>query len=315
MAAQNMPAAEVEITADLVRALLAEQFPHLTARPLTLVANGWDNTIFRLGDDLLVRMPRRSISADLVEHEHRWLPELAARLPIPICAPLHRGRPGCGFPWSWSVCPWFDGDVAADVVLADPAREAERLGAFVNALHRPAPADAPYNEFRRGKPIAEFIPRIETNLASLETSPDPVHPGPVPARTRFAPVHDRLAQLADVAEWDGPAALGARRSALGEPHRRRRLDLGRHRLRRHHRGRSGRRPRRRVDAVRRREPGGLPRAPPDRSTTRRGSAGSSGPCISPCCTCCTPPTASASTAWARPSSPPCSPDRSTRSTR
>ena len=205
MAAQNMPAAEVEITADLVRALLAEQFPHLAAQPLTLVANGWDNTIFRLGDHLLVRMPRRSISADLVEHEHRWLPELAARLPIPICAPLHRGRPGCGFPWSWSVCPWFDGDVAADVVLSDPAREAGRLGAFVNALHRPAPADAPYNEFRRGKPIAEFVPRIQTNLANLEMSPDPVHPGPVPARTDLAAVRARLAELADVVEWDGPA--------------------------------------------------------------------------------------------------------------
>ncbi|MET0908102.1 MAG: aminoglycoside phosphotransferase family protein [Ilumatobacteraceae bacterium] len=211
MAAQNMPAAEVEITADLVRALLAEQFAHLADRPLTRCANGWDNTIFRLGDDLLVRMPRRAISAGLVEHEQRWLPELASRLPIPICAPVYSGRPGCGYPWSWSVCPWFDGDVAADVALADPIREAERLGAFVAALHQPAPADAPYNEFRRGQPIAEFIPRIEANLAALEGAPtpesagDPGRPGSPSARPGLAAVRPRLAELAGVAEWDGPA--------------------------------------------------------------------------------------------------------------
>ena len=119
-AARNMPSAEVEITVDLVRALLDEQFPDLATLPVTPVANGWDNSIYRLGDDLLVRMPRRQLGADLVEHEHRWLPELARRLPIPIPAPVHAGRPGSGYPWSWSICPWFEGAVAADVGLDRP---------------------------------------------------------------------------------------------------------------------------------------------------------------------------------------------------
>ena len=195
-----MPAAEVDITADLVRALLDEQFPELAPRTLTLVTNGWDNAIFRLGDDLLARMPRRQLGADLVEHEHRWLPELARRLPIPIPAPVHAGRPGCGYPWSWSVCPWFEGDVAADVTLADAAREARRLGDFLAALHVPAPPDAPYNEFRRGQPIAEFVPRIESNLDRLADGFDGVH-GVADA----AIVRRRLAELAGVVEWDGPA--------------------------------------------------------------------------------------------------------------
>jgi aminoglycoside phosphotransferase (APT) family kinase protein len=93
----------------------------------------------------------------------------------------------------WSVCPWFDGSVAADSVLTDPRREATRLGEFVAALHQPAPSDAPCNEFRRGQPIAEFIPRIEANLAPLDASVD------------VSAIGALLARLADVREWDGPA--------------------------------------------------------------------------------------------------------------
>ncbi len=190
MASQNMPAAEVDITDDLVRALLVDQHPDLADLPLAPLAFGWDNAIFRLGDELVVRLPRRRLGADLVEHEHRWLPGLAQGLPIPIPAPLRAGAPGCGFPWRWSVCPFFDGDVAADVTLAAPTADARRLGRFIAALHRPAPADAPVNEFRRGKPIAEFVPRIEANLARLDSvrsGPDPkrtaVRSGPDPKRT------------------------------------------------------------------------------------------------------------------------------------
>jgi aminoglycoside phosphotransferase (APT) family kinase protein len=205
VAVQNMPAAEVEITIDLIRALLAEQFPDLARLPLTPVANGWDNSIHRLGDDLAVRMPRRQLGADLVAHEHRWLAELAGRLPIPIPAPVRIGVPGAGYRWSWSICPWFEGTVAADAGLADATADARRLGEFLAALHQPAPPDAPYNEFRRGKPIAEFVPRIEANLAKLEAAANPVRAGSVPARTGLNAVRGRLAELADVAEWDGPA--------------------------------------------------------------------------------------------------------------
>ena len=210
MAAQNMPAAEVDITDRLVRTLLVAQHRDLADLPLTPLAFGWDNAIFRLGDELLVRLPRRQLGADLVEHEHRWLPGLASILPIPIPAPVRLGVPGSGFPWRWSVCPYFDGEVAADVTLADPRLDAQRLGEFVAALHRPAPADAPVNEFRRGKPIAEFIPRIESNLAQLDPAADPdsldnVRPESDPARTFLDAARAALAELADVTEWDGPA--------------------------------------------------------------------------------------------------------------
>ncbi len=161
-----MPAADIEITVDLVRTLIVEQHPDLGDLDLSLVANGWDNSILRLGSTLAVRIPRRQAGADLVVHEHRWLPDLATLLPIPIAAPVRFGRPSSGYPWSWSICPWFDGDVAADVILADPVADAVRLGRFVAALHQPAPADAPHNPFR-GQSVAELRPRVVANLDRL----------------------------------------------------------------------------------------------------------------------------------------------------
>ncbi len=167
-----MPAAEFDVTDDLVRRLLAEQHPDLAGRPLVLVANGWDNVIFRLDGDghddaaLTVRVPRRQLGADLVANEHRWLPELALRLPIAIPAPVRFGEPNDEYPWKWSVCPWFDGDVAADVAPDDLDREARRLGAFLGALHTPAPSDAPHNAYRCG-PVTEPRARFEGAVERL----------------------------------------------------------------------------------------------------------------------------------------------------
>ncbi len=199
MAAQNMPAAEVDITDDLVRALLAEQHPDLAELPLRPLAFGWDNAVYRLGDDLTVRLPRRQLGANLVEHEQRWLPALASTLPIPIPAPVRFATPAHGYPWRWSICPYFAGELAANVPLADTTAEAQRLGEFLAALHRPAPADAPVNEFRRGQPIAEFVARIEANLARL----GPVRLGS--GAIELAVLRERLGELADVEEWTGEA--------------------------------------------------------------------------------------------------------------
>jgi aminoglycoside phosphotransferase (APT) family kinase protein len=190
VAAQNMPAAEIDIDDGLVRRLLADQHRDLAGLPLTLVANGWDNAIFRLGDDLAVRMPRRQLGADLVVNEQRWLPELAPRLPLAVPVPLRVGLPSGDYPWRWTVVAWFDGEVAADVVLVDPMSEARRLGRFVDALHTPAPADAPVNPFR-GQPMAELRPRVVNSIERLGDSID--------ARVATA----RLDRLTDVADWTG----------------------------------------------------------------------------------------------------------------
>lgn len=165
--AQDMPAAEIDVTVDLVRRLLAAQHPDLADRPLDVVANGWDNAIVRVGDDLVARIPRRRQGAELVEHEQRWLPELAARLPIPIATPVRFGLPTEEYPWRWSICPWFDGDVAADVELAEPERAADRLAAFVADLHAVAPPDAPENP-HRGQPVRLLRERVVANVPRLD---------------------------------------------------------------------------------------------------------------------------------------------------
>jgi aminoglycoside phosphotransferase (APT) family kinase protein len=143
-----MPDAELAIDVGLVRTLLYQQHEDLASLPLVEAGEGWDNKLFRLGDDLVVRLPRRQVAAALIEHEQRWLPVLAPRLPLPVPTPVRVGRPGCGFPWAWSVSPWFVGETAATLTSGVNEATAVRLGEFVAALHQPAPADAPLNPFR-----------------------------------------------------------------------------------------------------------------------------------------------------------------------
>jgi len=165
--ASNKPVAEVDVDEPLVRALLHDQMPDLATRPLRVLASGWDNVIYRLGDDLVLRFPRRALAADLVEHELRWLPELAPRLPLPIPSPVRAGRPGHGYPWSWSVCPWLPGIVAEEAVIADPTETATVLGHFVAAMHGPAPKDAPANPFR-GIPLQGRAATVDERLETLD---------------------------------------------------------------------------------------------------------------------------------------------------
>jgi aminoglycoside phosphotransferase (APT) family kinase protein len=195
VSADNTPAAEVDVDAALVRALLADQLPDL--RPdladldIIAVASGWDNAIFRLGADLTVRLPRRAGAAQLIENEQQWLPRLAATLPLPIPAPVATGRPGLGFPWRWSVGPWLPGDTAADVPPDDLEAAATTLAGFLCALHQPAPTDAPVNPVR-GVPLADRSPRFHANVDQIASLID------APA------VRARWAEIVETSVWPGP---------------------------------------------------------------------------------------------------------------
>ncbi|QEO14572.1 aminoglycoside phosphotransferase family protein [Agromyces intestinalis] len=154
--AADAPPADVALDAPLVAALVAAQHPDLMGE-VREAASGWDNAVFRLGERLAVRMPRRELGARLVAGEQRWLPELAPRLPVPVPAPTREGRPGLGYPYPWSIVPWFDGVDAASVAPAGRIGAADGLAAFLVALgdpDAPVPTDAPANPFR-GVPLAE----------------------------------------------------------------------------------------------------------------------------------------------------------------
>lgn len=163
----GVPAAEIDIDASVVQALLREQHADLASMALVDAGEGWDNRLYRLGDDLVVRLPRRRASATLIRQEQRWLPELAPRLPLPIPVPLRTGRPGCGFPWAWSIAPWLTGRPALHTPFGDPAVVAVQLGAFLSALHQPAPGDAPFNPFR-GIPLSQRSGAVHDRARQLQ---------------------------------------------------------------------------------------------------------------------------------------------------
>lgn len=159
----DTPAAEVDIDASLVTRLIRAQHPDLDG-PLWLVASGWDNVIYRLGDDLCVRLPRRALAVDLIRHEQRWLPGLAARAGAFVPAPVRAGVPGEGYPWPWSICPWFEGRAAADVSPAERGAAAADLAEFLARLHTPAPAEAPHNPWR-GVPLTDRDAAVRERVA------------------------------------------------------------------------------------------------------------------------------------------------------
>jgi aminoglycoside phosphotransferase (APT) family kinase protein len=161
----HTPAAEIEISPDLVRHLLRTQHPELADLTLALVANGWDNVIYRLGEDLVVRLPRRLIAAGLIENEQRWLPEIAQRVDVAVPRPLRVGLPSASFPWHWTISTWFNGKVASNIPVAERRSVAEPLAVFLTQLHTEAPADAPANDFR-GVPLQRRHSDVQARLES-----------------------------------------------------------------------------------------------------------------------------------------------------
>jgi aminoglycoside phosphotransferase (APT) family kinase protein len=157
--------ADIFLDEPLVRRLLLEQHPDLANLDLRLVANGWDNDLYRLGDKLVVRLPRRRVAVPLIEHEQRWIPAIAERVSVAVPSPVRVGVPSDAFPWPWSITPWFEGTIASETPFGEHDALATDLGRFVRELHTPAPTDAPYNPFR-GVQLAERESAMQDRLAS-----------------------------------------------------------------------------------------------------------------------------------------------------
>ena len=159
------PAAEVEVDETLVRRLLQGQHPDLAGRHLSFLGEGFDNSLWRLGSELLVRLPRRSVAVELIVKEQRWLPVLAPRLPVRIPVPIRIGVASSSYPWPWSIVDWIEGE-PADAAAIDQPRVGAQLGGFLKSLHADAPPDAPFNEWR-SVPLRDRNDVFEERVALL----------------------------------------------------------------------------------------------------------------------------------------------------
>ena len=163
-----MSQSEIEISEDLVRDLLREQHPDLAELPIREVAGGWGNQMWRLGDELVVRMQRMDTSPDLQLKERRWLPLLASRLPLPIPTPVRSGTPSERFPKMWTVMTWVDGTPLDHGTITRGDHAADMLAAFLKALHVEAPADAPDASHGFGAHPKECTGGFEHFLGSVD---------------------------------------------------------------------------------------------------------------------------------------------------
>lgn len=170
MLAHKMHADEVDTGEALVRRLLAAQFPQWAGLPIQPVPSaGTDNAIYRLGDDLAVRLPRIHWATGQVDKERRWLPRLAPHLPLPVPVPLAKGEPGEGYPYPWGVYAWLEGESATLDRLADPCQAASDLARFIAALQGIATTGGPRAEEHglRGVPLATRDQATREAIASL----------------------------------------------------------------------------------------------------------------------------------------------------
>ncbi|MFF8731026.1 aminoglycoside phosphotransferase family protein [Streptomyces sp. NPDC015171] len=188
---QRMHADEAVLDAPLVRRLIARAFPEWAALPVRrLPSSGTENAMFRLGTDLVVRLPRRPAAAADITHERHWLPRLGPLLPVAVPEPLGVGGPDEDYPWPWAVYRWLAGRNPAAGAVDRPERLAGELGAFVCALRRITPRDGPAG-YRAGPlgdrdaatraAIAELAGRVDTDAVTAcweRALRAPEHTGP-----------------------------------------------------------------------------------------------------------------------------------------
>ena len=173
---------ELVIDVGLVRTLVDTSFPAWSSLPLApLDVAGSSNALFRLGDELLVRLPRQPGGSETIEKEALWLPRMATLLPVAVPEVVAVGEPQLGYPERWSVVRWLDGDVPEVVDPTAPATAsraalARDLADVVSALRdAEVPPEAevdPRLRWYRGDPLASMDETTRHNAADCRAIPD-----------------------------------------------------------------------------------------------------------------------------------------------
>jgi aminoglycoside phosphotransferase (APT) family kinase protein len=165
---------EIPIEAGLVRALVDRAMPHYADLPVRrLDSSGSTNALFRLGENLLVRLPRQPGGSAAIVKEAKWLPVLGPSLPVGVPEVVAVFEPDCDYPEHWSVVRWIDGEhpeVVTPKTPADPRRAglAVDLAEVVNALGlSEVPSEAvsdPALQWYRGEPLATMDAVTRQNI-------------------------------------------------------------------------------------------------------------------------------------------------------
>ena len=171
MSISKMHVDEVDTGVSLVLRLLCAQFPQWADLPVEPThSTGTGNALYRLGADMVVRLPRTLSAVGQVDKEQQWLPILAPHLPLNIPIPLAKGQPSDGYPWHWSVYRWLEGEDATTAAIADPHQAATDLAQFIIALQQiettggPPPGE---HNFYRGVPLAMRDRETREAIAAL----------------------------------------------------------------------------------------------------------------------------------------------------
>jgi aminoglycoside phosphotransferase (APT) family kinase protein len=147
---------EADVDEALVRRLLDAQMPDLASRGLSIVEPwGTDNAVWRLGDDLVVRLPRVEGARGQVDKENRWLPVIAPHLTVTVPEPVAVGEPAFGYPYRWAVHRWIDGQTAAMEAMRDPAEFALDVANVVRELRTVPTVEAPPPR-HRARPLVDY---------------------------------------------------------------------------------------------------------------------------------------------------------------
>ena len=166
----TMHADEIHTDVALVRRLVAAQFPAWAELPISAIdSTGTDHAIYRLGNEMAVRLPRIHWARGQAAKEAGWLPQLAPHLPLAVPVPLAHGQPAAGYPWEWSIYRWLPGTAATDAAITDWSQAAYDLAQFVAALQRCDPAGGPVaaEHELRGAPLATRDADTRSALAAL----------------------------------------------------------------------------------------------------------------------------------------------------
>jgi aminoglycoside phosphotransferase (APT) family kinase protein len=176
MSSNRMHNDEVYIDATLVSRLIAAQFPRWANLSIRAVQSaGTDNALYRLGDEMVVRLPRIHWATEQVDKEQRWLPKLAPFLPVAIPIPLAMGVPGEDYPWHWSIYKWLEGETPSIEQLANPSQVAADLAQFILTLQRIDIRDGPpsgSHDLARGKPLELRDTYTREAIATLDGAMD-----------------------------------------------------------------------------------------------------------------------------------------------